>query len=431
MKQKQFIGLGALALALLALALWLGESRKPSQQAAEEGPLVPGLEDRLNTLERIRVQPAGGEAITLERIEDSWSVANKQGYPADLGKLRELLLGLAQAQRVEPKTAVAMSYPVLGVQDVDAEGASNVQVSLEGAGQTVAVILGQNNPRGDGTYVRLKGEAQSWLVDRNLAAEKSLSGWLKRDLIDIAGNRIAEVEVQLPQGDEIRIEANPGGEGDFRIANLPAGREAASAYVADATANLLSGLRIDDVQPAAAYSHAEDVPLTRAKFATREGLNIELEVRGRGEDTWAQFSIGLDEEVARARIEGEQAREAMAWEASQKQESEANADGAGAEVNPETSAGDSADAAAEASPTPAADAASAATNIGDAEATDDQSTPPAAVSDPEDDLKARLQALRDEQARLHKAVEGWVFKLPAFKADNLQRGMDAYLMPKG
>jgi hypothetical protein len=415
MKQKQFIGLGALALALLALALWLGESRKPSQQAAEEGPLVPGLEDRLNTLERIRVQPAGGEAITLERIEDTWIVADKQGYPADLSKLRDLLLGLAQARRVEPKTAVAMSYPVLGVQDIDAEGASNVQVSLEGAGQTVAVILGQNNPRGDGTYVRLKGEAQSWLVDRNLAAEKSLSGWLKRDLIDIAGNRIAEVEVQPPQGDEIRIEANPGGEGDFRIANLPAGREAASAYVADATANLLSGLRIDDVQPAAAYSHAEDAPLTRAKFATREGLNIELEARGRGEDTWAQFSIGLDEEVARARIEGEQAREAMAWEASQKQESEANSEGA----------------SAEAADIPVADAASAATNIGDGEATDAESMPPAAISDPEGDLQDRLQALRDERERLHRAVEGWVFKLPAFKADNLQRGMDAYLKPKG
>lgn len=422
MKQKQFVVLGVLAVALLALALWLGESRKPAQQAAEQGPLVPGLEQRLDTLERVMVQPAGAEAITLERVDASWTVAEKHGYPADLGKLRELLLGLAQARRVEPKTAVASSYPVLGVQDVDADGASNVEVSLEGAGHTVAVILGQNNPRGAGTYVRLKGEPQSWLVDRNLAAEKSLSGWLKRDLIDIAGNRIAAVTVQPPQGGEIRIEANPGGEGDFRIANLPAGREAASAYVADASATLLSGLRIDDVQPAAAYSHAEDAPLTRASFSTREGLSIELEAHGRGEDTWVQFTMSLDEDVALARIRGEQAREAMAWEAQRTRETEASevADDGGAV----------ADGSEQASPGSDGYTPSSASSEAQAPVADSEAIPPAAVSDPEADLQQRLQDLRDEQVRLQQAVEGWVFKLPAFKAESLQRGMDAYLKPK-
>ena len=57
--------------------------------------------------------------------------------------------------------------------------------------------------------------------------------------------------------------------------------------------------------------------------------------------------------------------------------------------------------------------------------------PPKAVSDPEADRAERMQALQDEVAALRRATEGWVFKTPSFKADNLRRGMDAYLKPKG
>jgi hypothetical protein len=410
MKQKQFIGLGVLAVALLGLALWLAESRKPAQEAALEGPLVPGLEARLNEVDRVRVQPAGATEITLVRTEAGWGVEQRHGYPADLAKLRQLLVGLAQARRLEPKTAVADSYAVLGVQDIEAEGANNVMITVEGGGEPVAVILGQNTRRGAGTFVRLKGDPQSWMVDSNLAAEKTLDAWLRRELIDVAGNRISAVVVQPPKGGEIRIEANPGGEGDFRVANLPSGREAASAYVADATASLLSGLRIEDVQPVAAYSHAEDAPRTHAVFQTREGVNIEIEAHGLGADTWAQFSVSLDEEVARARIEGEQAREAMAWEQARK-ETEAQASEATGAAD-ESAAPDESTASSEPAPSAEADA-------------------PPAVSDPAADLETRLQALRAEVEQIHKAVDGWVFKLPAFKAENLQRGMDAYLKPKG
>lgn len=414
MKQKQILGLGAAAVVLMGLAVYLSESRKPAEEAPVAGPLAPGLEAGLNEVKQVVVQAAGGETITLKRGEAGWGIEEKQGYAADVGKLRELLLNLAQAQRIEPKTAVESSYPVLGVQDVEAEGASNVLLRVAGAGPELAVILGQNNSRGAGTFVRLKDEAQSWLVDRNLAAEKTASGWLQRELMDIAANRITGVEVQPPEGGPVQIEANSGGEGEFRIANLPRGREPASPFVGDATAGFLAGLRIDDVQRAEGYAPADDAQATTASFRTREGVLLAVTAHTQGSDTWASFAVSLDEQAAAERIQGEQAREAMVHEQALKAAQEAaTADAAKASDAEQEGEGDS--ASAEASVT-----ASSA----------ERPEPPKAVSDPEADRAERMQAVKDEVAKLQRATEGWVFKLPSFKADNLRRGMDAYLKPK-
>lgn len=417
MKQKQILGLGIAAVALMGLAVYLSNARKPAVEAPMAGALAPGLEARLNDVSEVRVQVAGGEAITLQREESGWVVVEKQGYPADVGKLRELLLNIAQAQRIEPKTAVESSYPVLGVQDIDSEGASNVLLSVHGIEPPLAVILGQNNSRGAGTFVRLNDDRQSWLVDRNLAAEKTSSGWLQRDLLDIAANRITGIEVQPPEGGPVQIEANSGGEGDFRVANLPSGREAASAYVGDATAGFVSGLRIDDVRRTDGYSPAEDAQRTTASFRTREGVLIAVEADTANGETWARFVVSLDEEAARERVLGEQAREAMAHEQDLKwAEEDAQAD---------------ADAASQPEAEGEGGRASSA-SVGDAAvALTDPIDPPLAVTDPEADRIQRTQALQDEVAKLQRATEGWVFKIPSFKADNLRRGMDAYLKPKG
>jgi hypothetical protein len=412
MKQKQIIGLGVAAVLLMAVAVFVSQSRKPVQEAPSAGPLAAGLQAQLNALDSVVVRVAGGETITLKRVDSTWIVPEKHAFPADIAKLRELLLNVAQARRIEPKTAVASSYPVLGVQDIDAEGASNVLLQIGSGASAVEVILGQNNSRGVGTFVRLKGEAQSWLVDRNLAAERTAGDWLRRDLLDIAANRITSIKVQPDEGDEVQIQANTeGGEGEFRLAYLPAGRELASAFVVDATAGVLSGLRLDDVQPAAGFTPDEGSETTKASFETREGINLDLEAWTLEGETWARIAVSLDQAAADQRIEGEQAREAMAYEAALKATQLPATDPANAATDGATPA----DGAAEEAP--------ATTAVEPPE-------PPLAVSDAAADRAERLNKLQAEVSALQATVDGWVFKLPASKAESLRRSMDAYLKPK-
>lgn len=410
MNARKTLILALVSVALLAVALWYSASRRASEHAALQEPALPGLLERLPEVAKVTVTAAGNKVVaTLERTDTGWRLAERD-FAADADALRQVLLELAEARRVAAKTARPDLYPRLGVEDLAAEDARGVQLTIEGGGEPLAVILGQNAPRGVGTYMRIPGEAQSWLIDRNVAVEKSTAGWLDRDLLDIAPERIARVTVEAGQ-DRVEIVASEKEQGDFVLANLPKGREPQSEFVADATAGFLQGLRIDDVAPASERGPGEAA--RRARFHTRDGLDIEVtsfEVDGK---PWAQFGVRLDEGRALAWIEAEQAREKTAWEARQ----------ASLDKGKDKASGGS-EGEAPAKSESAADAKASATEEVAPET-------PLAVRDPAADREQRLAALRAEVERLAARFEGRSFQLPGYKAGNLNRRLEDYLKPKG
>lgn len=406
MNLQRVVILGVVAVALLAGALWYSSARRPSQNAGAQAPLVAGLTERLNTIEEVRIVGAGDARLaTLQRGEAGWTLAERGGYPVDTAKLRELLLGLAEARRLEAKTRNPELHDRLGVEDVARADAGGVRLEIDGGGPPLRLIIGQNVTRGSGTYVREADDPQSWQVDRNLAVEKNPANWLQRDLLDIDSARIAEVEVRPVGGAPVKISRSGDSAGDFVLAELPRGREPASEFVADATAGLLSSLRIDDV---AAADAVEPDPATRraTRFDTREGLRIDMSSWLADGKTYARFEATLDDARAQAWIAGQQAEAQREW-ASRQQALDAG--------NATATAAADADADAEAARDDAELAA----------------LPPLAVSDPEADRAQRLQALQDEVTALKARFDGWVFVLPTFKAANLNRDLEAYLKPKG
>jgi len=170
MNRKTFLILSALAVAALVAAVVISMARQPASEAdASRQYLVPGLRDRLNDVTRVSVTGAGDVPVAVaERSGDGWRLANKGGYPADTGKLRRYLLQLADARMLEPKTALAERYVDLGLEDVAGAQAKGLRVELEGLEAPVRLVIGQGGPRGGGTYVRREGEGQTWLVSGDL-----------------------------------------------------------------------------------------------------------------------------------------------------------------------------------------------------------------------------------------------------------------------
>jgi hypothetical protein len=405
MNARNIVGLGLLAVVAAGLALWLVDSRAPQQDVGLQGPLLPGLVDRLNAVDEVKVVGAGGKTLaTLQRQPDGWTLLERDGYPADAAKLRALLVGLSEARRVEAKTSNPALYDRLGVEDVSAAEAKGVALEIIGGGEPLRLILGQNNARGKGTYVRLDGEASSWLLDRNIAVERQPVEWLQRDLIDLPPARVASVEVVPADGAAVNIGRAQDAAGDFELQNLPRGRQPASEFVADATAGLLDALRFDDVLPADGVVEG-DSGARSASFRSKEGLSIALRAWQTEGKTYARFSAELDE------------AEASAWAASQ-QPAEAADDASAASVAAESGHAPG-DASAE------ADGA----RSDDAQAVDakQQSAAPGLATAEEN--AGRVDALRAELATLQQRFEGRVFVLPAYKAASLNRDLDAYLKP--
>jgi hypothetical protein len=168
------------AVAAIIATMLLDRSSAPDSTVVDGGLLYPNLKSQLNGIERLEVSGAGPEdPIALERSDSGWVVLQKAGYAADAGKIRQLLLRLAEASIVEAKTANPDLYARLAVADLDAPEGAGTLLTI-GPPADIRVVVGERDARAGGTYVRRAGEAQSYLVDADIAKRQTASVYLKQ-----------------------------------------------------------------------------------------------------------------------------------------------------------------------------------------------------------------------------------------------------------
>jgi hypothetical protein len=393
MNQKTLIGLGLAALVALVAAVVLNQANKPRSEAGGEKTayLVPELRDHVNDVAKVVVTGAENKTLaTLERTSGGWTLAEKGGYPVDTGKLREFLLKLADARLLEEKTSNKDKYATLGVGDVAAKVAQGRPVVLGGLAAPVKLIVGSTNARGGGTFVRRAGEAQSWLASGTLTVEKNAADWLRKDLADIPASRIASVTITHADGKRVRVYKDAEGDANFKVADVPKGREPGSEFTANGLASTLGGLRFDDVLPAKDAAPG-DKPV-KARYATFDGLVVEATAWENDGKHDVQFVASLDAAQADKGIAAAQAK------------AKADYDTAAAAAEAAKKEGKSGDAAAE-------------------------PVKPLAVGDPAKDRENRLAALDKEVADLNARFGGWTYVLPAYKYANIDKSLDDLLKP--
>ncbi len=401
------------AVIAVVAALWIGNARRPSETLDHAGALLPGLKEHINEVKTLRITGAENKPIvTLARGEGGWSVNEKNGYPADVSKVREFLLKLSEAELAETKTATPELYTKLGVEDIAGKDAKGALVEIEGTPTPGKVIVGNfNGQGGDGTFVRRPDEAQSYLVRGNLTVDKTAANWLLRDLADIASSRIAEVRIEHA-GKTLRAFKTEGSEANYAVADVPKGRELSSEFVANGLASVLSGLRFDDVMPAASAQPADGAKVFAATYVGFDGLTVDAKTWEQDGKDYAIFNASLDEARLAKHIDEEQARARADYEAAKLKAAEAAAP-ADAAKPPAT------DTAKPEATTPAAEAPPATTPPEE----------PLAVKDPAKDREIRLEALRKEVNDLNARFAGWTFVIPAYKYANINKTLDDMLKP--
>jgi hypothetical protein len=410
---NKVVKLAIAAVVALLLAVWAGVGRQPQESMPELTALAPGLREGLNDITRVRLTGAASAPIvTLEKGESGWKVTEKSGYPADIVKVREFLLKLADATLVEQKTADPELHAKLGVEDIGKADAKGALLEIEGLKEPVKLIIGNYNGQGgDSTFVRRADDNQSWLAKGNFTVDKTSANWLRRDLVDVATNRIEEVAITA-DGKTLRVFKSKPDDANYTVADIPRGREVSSEFVANGLASVLSGLRFDDVMPAGSAEPGQ-AKVFDARYRFFDGLEVRAEAWEVDGKDYARFSASVDEARAATAVEAEQAKARSQYEtakAAAEAEAKATADAA------KSAEGDTATAAAANAATPAA-----APAVPEA---------PLAVSDPAKDRDERLAKLRTEAEEMNKTFEGWTFVIPSFKYANMNKTMDDMLKPK-
>jgi hypothetical protein len=282
-------------LAVLALLTVIGQrSRAPVSDVG--APIIPGLETAVGDLERVALVGAGGQPIaTLERRTETWVVAEKNGYAADIGKLRENLRQLAEARILETKTANTAFYDRLGVQDIADAEAAGVAVSFTAPGAELPTLILGDTEGTNYRYARRAGEAQSFLIDRAPDFPRNASQWLVAKIIDVRGPRIQQITITHPDGEVVTVSKLSADAMYYDVAAIPAGRELLYPGVASVIGNALRELNLEDVEPADAVPAESPV---QVEFRTFDGLVVRAVGSKRADQAWVSFEASFDAEQA-------------------------------------------------------------------------------------------------------------------------------------
>jgi len=279
MNTKSFFALCAAAAVSVALAV-VAVSSQPSFESADAGGelLFPKLVSDINRLKTVIVRGKDG-TYTIDRDGQTWRFRERDNYLADDKKVNELVLRLARMAKLEAKTKLEDRYERLDLNAPDAKDSRAKQVTLlDKDGKTIAdVIVGKRKftlgSKEGGTYVRLPGDAQTWLAVGELNPGDKARDWLKRDVADIKDKQIKRVSVRHPDGERVVVSKDKPDDASFKIQGIPAGREPATDFVADEFGRVLTILLLDDVDNAADVAFPANKTI-KAEFEGFEGFKV-------------------------------------------------------------------------------------------------------------------------------------------------------------
>lgn len=297
MNKKSLKMLAALAIALIAI-LTLMQFR--GDDSISNGELLfPDLKSDINSIGSLTITRAD-DATEITRDTEAWIISSRDGYPVNVGKLRQLLLQIADAKRIEQKTSNPDRYHQLGVRNPDIEGSKGVRLTLSGPDVGYEVIVGNLAQTGY-RYVRIADDAQSWLIDQDPEIPDSVGDWLVKDIVDIKSADIRSVTIQHADGEEIRISKESAESTDFDVTDIPDGRELSYATVANGIAGVLNALTLDDVRKPT-ESEAETASTTFEKF---DGTSIVVVTEKSDGEAWITLqAMGDDSTGTYERLAG-------------------------------------------------------------------------------------------------------------------------------
>ncbi|MBL1320006.1 MAG: DUF4340 domain-containing protein [Methylophaga sp.] len=261
------------------VVLMLITIQRPIDTTDDYSLLFPELFGQLSGVDTLKVKSRQDE-FTLYKEGEDWFVKERWNHLADFNLVKRALIDISEAKIIERKTANPEQYILLGVEGVD-DGGESIQITmLNGDKEVASLILGNEREVGQTQgarrfYVRRAGEERAWLAEGYLNINPLMLNWIKSEVINIARERIARVDIIQPNGDKATI-VNIGVKDKFGTPEALGKTIFKYEQLGYDMAGTLFQLRMEDVQPLKDLSRGESEVVT-AEFTTFDGLKITAE----------------------------------------------------------------------------------------------------------------------------------------------------------
>ena len=294
MTRKQLLILVVALVVLAGGGAWLADTQRTAWKKTDTRvgqKLLPGV--KLEDVVGFALRNASGR-LTLVRRDDVWAIEERADFPADIGRVRELLLKLIELKIVQTEPVTPAQRARLDLLDPDSMPATGAGTSLELKDRAVKVIakllLGKqvatqtaaSGPSADqaiptGRYVMQGKETGSVaLVSDSLGtADAKPEAWLSKNLI--RAERVKSVAVTGADGSRRFTLSRESESQDWKLA----GGANADLQKAQDAVGALQGMTLDDVvtDPSAAAAGMTRPVTVRAE--TFDGLNYTLRIGGK------------------------------------------------------------------------------------------------------------------------------------------------------
>ena len=320
MSQQRFVALLVAAVLVISGALYLSAQRN-QQHDTHGGALLPWLPGEIYAVTVLTVRRASPTpTVTLHQQAGRWTVAERGDYPADVSKLRKLLLALSDAKIVEEKTSSPASFSIIGVDDPSAQGAVGAEIGITAKDGNHKVIIGK--PVGEGNFARRVGENLSYSVEPAISFESEPRFWIDSQLLDVASANIQSIQIKPATGPGYELHRAPpaaktppaGGaptsgspppagtapaaatgaataSETFLLDGVPPGRKAADSASLAPSPTALAGLTADDVLP---VGNVDFTKPTVAVVTLSNGSVITLNGATSGDKHWVTVQSSKD-----------------------------------------------------------------------------------------------------------------------------------------
>jgi len=299
MSRRRFILLLVAALLSISVAMYFSAQRNAGREV-HGMPLLPSLANELDTVTMLSVRKGTSTPnVTVHKQGTRWTVAEREDYPADVSKLRKLLLAMSAAKIREEKTSDPSNFPIIGVEDPSLPGATGAQVDLVAQDGKHGVIVGK--PVGEGNFVRRAGENTSYIVEPSISFEAEPRFWIDAKLLDLPASKIQSVVAKpaVGPGYSLRRISAAGGptpsptpaNDTFALDGVPRGRMAADSRTLAPSPATFGGLTADDVAPARSIDFSTPslvmITMTDGNVVTFTGAAI-------GDKRWIEVAATQD-----------------------------------------------------------------------------------------------------------------------------------------
>ncbi|WP_438970321.1 DUF4340 domain-containing protein [Methylophaga sp.] len=269
------------------------------------GLLFPDLYEQLSQVNQIQFS-SSEDQFSLQREGEDWYIKEHFNYPANFDEVKRMLIDMSEAKIVERKTDNPEQYQVLGVEGAEPEtpGGESLKITLSDGDEDIAgLVLGdirdvtqQAGPKQ--FYVRRAGEEQSWLAQGYLQISPVMLNWIQGEIINLARERIAKVEIIQPNGNKAVL-VNLGEKDKFGTPEQ--GKKTTFKYeqLGYDIAGSLHQMRMEDVKPVKQFSRGESEVVT-AKFTTFDGLVVTSETSFIDGFYYATFDAEFDANAVQA-----------------------------------------------------------------------------------------------------------------------------------